>query len=405
MVPNGDSVYLILSKRRCDPRLGRRRPGKRSAEPPAAAPPRLQAPPAPGGASTRIQLEAGARERPRKRIPGWLGPFMSSMLTVDVPMAVAERGAAKREAAAPKTERWLTAALAAAATLACILAGWLPLGVSIVAVFSVRWPSQLVRGPVHALAHAGGALGAAARLFPDGHRRRVVVDRRLRALQLPWWADWAAWNNERWITSLATWNTGLVAWILLLVQLRRSAKPARDWAWIHPLGCGAVGLAWLWPQAWDLTLIYLHPLMALWFLDREMGKGRPTWRKAYRRSLVLLPVLLADSCGGNCASSPSLPGEDALTVRRITAHAGADILQNVSSHLLVATHVFMELLHYGVWLVMIPLVSLRTAPWNIAQVPLARRSPSWRNALTFSLALGALVVVLFWAGFPWPITR
>ena len=39
---------------------------------------------------------------------------------------------------------------------------------------------------------------------------------------------------------------------------------------------------------------------------------------------------------------------------RITQHAGAQLLPNISSHVLVTTHVFLEMLHYGVWLIALP---------------------------------------------------
>ena len=63
--------------------------------------------------------------------------------------------------------------------------------------------------------------------------------------------------------------------------------------------------------------------------------------------------------GGVWRAGPDLPGDDALSAR-ITEHAGAGLLSGVSSHLLVATHTFLEMLHYGVWVLAIPLVGLKT---------------------------------------------
>jgi hypothetical protein len=106
------------------------------------------------------------------------------------------------------------------------------------------------------------------------------------------------------------------------------------------------------------------------------------------------------------ADAPPLPGDDALS-RRIAQHAGAGLLEGVSSHLLVATHTFLEMLHYGIWVVAIPLVALRTAPWNLRAVPLARRSHAWRRAILAFLALGLVVVLLLWGFFlaDYPATR
>ena len=107
-------------------------------------------------------------------------------------------------------------------------------------------------------------------------------------------------------------------------------------------------------------------------------------------------------CGGGWPIPPSLPGDDALSMR-IAEHAGAGILTGVSSHLLVATHVYLEMLHYGVWLVMIPLVSLRTMPWQIDQVPLARRSRSWRRLVVLALGPARWLCSVFGPAF-WPTT-
>jgi hypothetical protein len=67
--------------------------------------------------------------------------------------------------------------------------------------------------------------------------------------------------------------------------------------------------------------------------------------------------------------------------------------------LLVATHAFLEMLHYSVWLVAIPLVGLRTAPWRLTAVPLARRSTRWQRAVGGLLLAGGLLVLLLWGCF------
>jgi len=106
------------------------------------------------------------------------------------------------------------------------------------------------------------------------------------------------------------------------------------------------------------------------------------------------------------AAMPDLPGDDVLSLA-IVHHAGGGALRGVSTHLLVAAHTFLEMLHYGVWIVAIPLVSLRTAPWNIASVPLVRKSPAWRTLVIALLAAGVLVMLALWAAFlaDYPLTR
>jgi hypothetical protein len=106
------------------------------------------------------------------------------------------------------------------------------------------------------------------------------------------------------------------------------------------------------------------------------------------------------------AGAANLPGDDILTMR-ITDHAGADYLSNVSSHCLVATHTFLEAVHYGVWLIAIPWLGQKTNLWNVAAMPLGRRSLTWTRSLQIFLALSAAIVVVLWLCFwaDYPLTR
>jgi len=154
----------------------------------------------------------------------------------------------------------------------------------------------------------------------------------------------------------------------------------------------------------------LHPLIALWFFDRHLARTRSEWLPAYRRCLCLLPVLLLLMLW-QLGQTPSLPDENGL-FWRITQHAGSQLLPNVSSRLLVATHVFLELLHYGVWLVALPLIAplagndgsrrpatARRAIWDVKSVPVARHPRGFPKLVAMALALGVFAVVLLWLGF------
>jgi hypothetical protein len=222
---------------------------------------------------------------------------------------------------------------------------------------------------------------------------------------LPWLAGSLAWESEGWQTGIALWNTALVLWIVALIQMRSRQRPRREWFWTVPVAFALLAVNWLSPIAWDLGLVYLHPLVALWILDRELRRSRPEWRPAYHACLACLPIVLG-LLWWRLADSPSLPGDDALSLR-IAQHAGAGILQGISSHLLVATHTFLETLHYSVWLIAIPLVGLKTAPWNLCSVPLTWQSSGWKIGLGCVLAAGVGIVLVLWACFlaDYPTTR
>ena len=106
------------------------------------------------------------------------------------------------------------------------------------------------------------------------------------------------------------------------------------------------------------------------------------------------------------ADAAHLPGDDLLSLQ-IANHAGANILSGVSSRLLVATHVFLEMLHYAAWIVVIPLVGYAGKPWTLKKIPLANRSCGWKGAVVGILIAGAAITLFLWAGFlaDYPLTR
>ncbi len=91
-----------------------------------------------------------------------------------------------------------------------------------------------------------------------------------------------------------------------------------------PIGAIVVALNWLRPASVEPGSRYLHPLMALWFLDRELAHHPLAWRKVYRASLAMLPLCLI-GLWWLLGSTPDLPGDDPLSAA-IARHAGAEII-------------------------------------------------------------------------------
>jgi hypothetical protein len=212
-------------------------------------------------------------------------------------------------------------------------------------------------------------------------------------------------THETWLIGYASWNTFLALWIATLVYSRSRQNPRRDWGWVWPVTFMLIALAWVVPMMWAQALVYLHPLVALWILDREIRRTRPEYRRLYHLCLLAVPVCLG-LIWWNLAAAPHLPGDDILTMA-ITRHSGAPMLKGVSSHCLVATHTFLEAVHYGVWLLAIPWLGRQTNLWNVAQMPLGRRSALWTVSLRTFLVLSAAGVVVLWIcfGANYPITR
>jgi hypothetical protein len=218
----------------------------------------------------------------------------------------------------------------------------------------------------------------------------------LASILLPWLARSLA-DQVDGLTLYAVWNSALVAWVVVLIHMRSRQNPRRDWAWTYPVAVALLVLNWLSPLAWYVGLLYAHPVIALWMLDRELYRRHPDWRRAYHACLLCLPVLLALLWWQLVDTAP-FPGDDGLTVS-IAQGAGAGIFEGISAHALVATQAFLTMVHYGVWVIAMPLVGLSARPWQVKAIPLAGRSFGFRRGIAVLLAVGAGVVLLLWGGF------
>jgi hypothetical protein len=205
------------------------------------------------------------------------------------------------------------------------------------------------------------------------------------------------WSAENWQIAVSVWNTGFVLWLGLLFFLRGRQKPQADWSWAFPAAFLLAALAWLVPSYWSLSLVYLHPFIALWFLERQIRRTRQEWLKSYHLCLAAIPffVIVLYFAFSN---APDLSNETNL-FWRITEHSGSGILPSISSHFLVAAHVFLETIHYAVWILLIPLVDKRAIPWRIREIPLVANPQGFPKVVCGVLAISLLLVCALWFGF------
>ena len=280
------------------------------------------------------------------------------------------------------------------ASAAALLAGWVPLRFSIVTVFLFAGPHNWLEFR-YFLTRLPARWGRLRPFFLLGLAGMVGLTAAFAALI--YLTEDGTLSAEQYQYSFATLSTLLVLWIATLVHLRSLQNPRRDWGWIWPVAMLVIAPAWLNPSVWWLGLVYLHPLMAFWLLDRELKRSRPEWRPAFHFCLATLPLFLG-VLWWRLADAPSLAVNSELD-QRIADHAGARTFDGISSHLLVATHTFLEMLHYGVWIVAIPLIGLRTAPWRLSKVPLARRGAAWQRGVVTYLVASLAVVLILWACF------
>jgi hypothetical protein len=301
-------------------------------------------------------------------------------------------------------------ALVACACVSALTASLLPLQVSIITVFLFAGPHNwfelryfLMRLPVR--------FGKSRNFFLTAFAGIGFLTIAYVAMPLSY--SFGFWSGTSWSTMLATWNTLLLLWLGILVWQRGKQKLRRDWSWAIPASLGLCSVNWLAPELFSLAIVYCHPLVALWFLDRHLRRTRPEWLRAYHRCLCLLPLLLVGMVW-QLSRTQALPDDNGL-FWRITQHAGATLLPNVSGHLLVAIHLFLEMLHYGVWIVALPLIGRlgepanraanpsatvqRRAIWDVKTIPLARHPRGFPRLVSVALIMGLFVVGILWLGF------
>jgi hypothetical protein len=294
------------------------------------------------------------------------------------------------------------ASVVACACASAALASWFPLQISIVTLFLFAGPHNwfelryfLMRLPVRFGKSRNFFLAAFAGigLLTAGY------------LALPLLYNFTSWSADAWSMVLASWNTLLLLWLGLLVWLRGKNKRRSGWSWAIPAALGLCSLNWLAPEFFSLGIVYLHPLVALWFLDRHLRRTRPQWLRVYHQCLVLVAVLLAGIVL-RLTQTDALLDDNGL-FWRITQHSGAQLLPSVSSHLLVSVHLFLEMLHYGVWIIALPLIVPATTRdkqkqnrlWEVSSVGLARHPRGFPKLVGAALLLGVFVVGVLWFGF------
>lgn len=205
------------------------------------------------------------------------------------------------------------------------------------------------------------------------------------------------WNYETWAIASASWNTAFVLWVGFLFYLRGKQRPKSDWSWGFAIAFLLAALAWLIPQYWALTLVYLHPFVAMYFLERQIRRTKKEWLTSYRICLATIPFFVIGlwfAFGKTTNLS-----EETYLFSVITNHAGANILPGISSHFLVATHVFLETIHYSVWIILIPLVDRKAIPWKLSEIPLFANEKGFPKLVVTALAISFCLMIALWFGF------
>lgn len=211
--------------------------------------------------------------------------------------------------------------------------------------------------------------------------------------------SWFQWPAQATVWLVGSWNTAFILWCTTLVVMRSRQAPRYDCDYAWPLGIAVIGLTWLAPAMLPFSLVYAHPLMGLWILDRELQKNHPAWRRTFHSCLLLLLAILGaqwmlvDTWNMNGLHvSPRIHDQ-------IAKHSGSGIFSQDVGQRLIATHAFLELLHYGIWLIAIPVISGRVFSGSFNTIPLMKSSRTVRLRIRWLLMGSAFVVVTLWLCF------
>ncbi len=280
--------------------------------------------------------------------------------------------------------------------VAAIFAGLAPIGSSMVAVFLLAGPHNWLEFQ-YTLSRLPSRWGPCRKFFLFSFFGLAILT--IGYLGIFFFGGLLA--GEAIVITFSAWYSLMIVWVAGLAYLRSHHNPRRDWSVCAPLTFLFLAAAWSAPAYFGVALVYLHPLIGLWILDREMLRKRPHWRGAYHKSLCLIPVCLVFIwiCLGNAdiVSDCYLPGVDPL-FGKTAAHLGHILLPNVPPNLLLSTNAFLEMVHYGVWILAIPVISGLLGRWNVSSFPVARKSPMWKWILISATICATCVLVVFWAG-------
>jgi hypothetical protein len=293
------------------------------------------------------------------------------------------------------------AVLLSCALVAAAFASWLPLQVSIVTVFIFAGPHNwfelryfLMRLPVR--------FGRSRNFFIAAFAGLGFLTTSY--LSLPFIYQSGLLSTEAWTIALASWNTLLLAWIGSLIWLRSRQKSRANWSWAIPVLLALAAFNWWTPDLFSLAIVYLHPIVALWFLDRHLARTRKSWLRPYRVCLMLLPLILSLMIWHLSKTTPLADSNGLFW--RITQHSGAELFPQVSSHMLVSVHLFLELLHYCVWIFALTLIGplnqkvrANRRVWDVMSIPFARHPRGFPKFVSLLLVAGLFAVVALWAGF------
>jgi hypothetical protein len=194
---------------------------------------------------------------------------------------------------------------------------------------------------------------------------------------------------------LLVWNELLIGWMVSLCLLRYKNMPT-DTLSINLLIAGLASVAnFIAPSVFTIALTYVHPVVALFLLERELRRSRKSWVRPYHWCLVAVALALAVLV---FVLHDYAPPTSRLAAN-ISNDAATLIFNGGCAYMLFAIFGFLQTLHYCVWLIAMPIASQGWKKWSLNRIAVARDRRNLRTLFLLITGIGLLAVVGFWIGF------
>lgn len=186
----------------------------------------------------------------------------------------------------------------------------------------------------------------------------------------------------------SVWNTLLVLWVTRLAQLRSQEHPRRSWPWLEPLALLVLALIWAYPMIFTLALVLGHPIMAILILGRELHAFRRPELATYRIFVIAVAIGAMGLLASLFLDASTSAGE-----------IGSFMRVSADTPLFIAIHAYLELVHYMIWIGILPWLASATGRGSLKMMPALRKSALRLWGARLLLMGGACLAVLFWWGF------
>jgi hypothetical protein len=144
-------------------------------------------------------------------------------------------------------------------------------------------------------------------------------------------------------------------------------------------------------------MLFLHPLLGLWILEREIRRTRKTWLNSYHWCLLSIPIAVLGLFLFLNGVPPDTANSQTLT--RLSGNPGNMLFADASPAMMLSIYAFLQMVHYAIWVVAMPIVSQSWKRWRLDFMPALRNRAKLQAMVRIGFAMSGLAVICFWIGY------